>query len=65
MYFLDLFSYKYVERKESHNIFRDCIILRSFESFKEGEKYDSIIAEITLYAWEKDNANNNEGSMTY
>ena len=62
--FLDLFTYCFVEQASECKIFKDCVILRSFDNFQAGQRYEAITVGITLRAW-RNEYDDEEGYIYY
>jgi hypothetical protein len=52
--FLDLFTYKNIETN-NYTIYKDCIILKDFDTFKKGQEYEAIAVHVQLHGWNGDN----------
>lgn len=50
---LDVFTYETVEIIKSVKYFKNCTFLKSTDSFKEGDKVDSICLTLGLLIWDK------------
>jgi hypothetical protein len=49
--FLDLFTYNHIGKGALCSVYRDCSILKDFDTFKQGQTYETITIHITLHGW--------------
>lgn len=51
---LDVFTYETVELIKNVKCFKNCTLLKSIDSFKEGDKVASICITLGLLIWDND-----------
>jgi hypothetical protein len=43
-----------IEKNETFSVYKNCIILKDFDTFKQGQTYEIITINITLHGWNEE-----------